>query len=97
MKDIPVIENQAGKSKNLSLMPCSQIVKTNRNCQVLNFSLKYASERDSKVRESKKFSCVRKTLSPLLDASKKRLSVRKRRTKKREILTSSPFKNELKE
>jgi hypothetical protein len=36
-------------------------------------------------------------LSPLPDASKKRLSVRKRRTQRREILTSSPFKNELKE
>jgi len=40
---------------------------------------------------------VLKILSPLPDASKKRLSVRKRRTQKSEILTSSPFKNELKE
>ena len=38
-----------------------------------------------------------KILSPLPEASKKRLSVRKRRTQKSEILTSSPFTNELKE
>jgi len=40
---------------------------------------------------------VLKILSPLPDASKNRLSVRKRRTQKSDILTSSPFKNELKE
>jgi hypothetical protein len=40
---------------------------------------------------------VLKILSPLPDASKKRFSVRKRRTQKSEILMPSPFKNELKE
>jgi hypothetical protein len=38
---------------------------------------------------------VLKILSPLPDASKRRLTVRKRRTQKSQILTSSPYKNEL--
>ncbi|CAB3230990.1 unnamed protein product [Arctia plantaginis] len=40
---------------------------------------------------------VLKVLSPLPDASKKRLTARKRRTQKCEILTSSPYKKELME
>lgn len=36
-------------------------------------------------------------LSPLPDASKKRLTARKRRVQKSEILTSSPYKKELQE
>jgi hypothetical protein len=40
---------------------------------------------------------VLKILSLLAEVSKKRLSVRRRRTQKSETLTSSPFKNELKE
>jgi len=40
---------------------------------------------------------VLKILLPLQYASKKRLSIRKRRTQKSEILMSSPFKNDLKE
>ncbi|KAF2882665.1 hypothetical protein ILUMI_23508 [Ignelater luminosus] len=43
----------------------------------------------------KKVNDALKILSPLPDASNKRLLARKRRTHKSEILTSSPYKNEL--
>jgi len=97
--DIPLIENQAEQSKT---QVCSHAVATENEPEPSTSASALASSKLQKETprssvNTEEVSNVLKILSPLPDASKKRLSVRKRRTLKSEILTSSPFKNELKE
>jgi len=99
LTDIPLIENQAEQS---TTQVCSHAAATENEPEPSTSASALASsklQRDTPRSSvnTEEVSDVLKILSPLPDASKKRLSVRKRRTLKSEILTSSPFKNELKE
>jgi hypothetical protein len=99
LTDIPLTENQAAQS---TTQVCSHAAATENEPEpstsasaLTSSKLQRKTSRSSVNTEE--VSDVLKSLSPLPDASKKRLSVRKRRTLKSEILTSSPFKNELKQ
>jgi hypothetical protein len=99
LTDIPLIENQAEQS---TTKVCSHAAATENKPEPSTSASALASSKlQRKTSRSsvntEEVSIVLKTLSPLPDASKKRLSVRNRRTLKSEILTSSLFKNELKE
>ena len=98
LMDIPLIENQAEQSTQV----CSRAAATENGPEPSTSASALASSKLQRETprssvNTEEVSDVLKILSPLPDASKKRLSVRKRRTLKSEILTSSPFKNELKE
>ena len=97
--DILLIENQAEQS---TTEVCSHATATESEPEPSTSASDLASSKLQ--RETPRYSVnneevgdVLKILSLLPDASKKRLSVRKRRTLKSGILTSSPFKNDLKE
>jgi len=99
LTDIPLIENQAEQS---TTQVCSHAATTENELEASTSASALASSKLQRETprssvNTEEVSDVLKILSPLPDASKKRLSVRKRRTLKSEILTSSPFKNELKE
>jgi hypothetical protein len=99
LTDIPLIENQEEQS---TTQVCSHAAATENEPEPSTSTSALASSKlQRKTSRSsvntEEVSNVLKTLSPLPDASKMRLSVRNRRTLKSEILTSSPFKNELKE
>ena len=99
LTDIPQIENQADQST--TQVCCHAAANENEpepstSASTLASSMLQRETARSSV-NTEEVSDVLKILSPLPEASKKRLSVRKRRTQKSEILMSSPFKNELKE
>ena len=99
LTDIPLIENLGDQST--TQVYCHAVATENEpepptSASILASStLQREIPRPSVNREE--VSDGLKILSPLSDASKKRLSVRKRRAQKSWILTSSPFKNELKD
>jgi len=99
LTDIPLIENQAQQS---TAQVCSHADATVNEPEPSTSASALASSKLQRETprssvNTEEVSGVLKILSALPDASKKRLSIRKRRTLKSEILTSSPFKNELKE
>jgi len=93
LTDIPLIDNQADQST--TQVCCHAAAIENEPEQSTRSTLQRETPRSSVNTEDVRD--VLKILSPLPDASKKRPSVRKRRTQESETLTSSPFKNELKE
>ena len=99
LTDIPLIENQADQST--AQVCCHAAATENEPEQSTSTSTLASSMLQRETPRSsvntEEVRDVLKILSPLPDASKKRLSVRKKRTQESEILTSSPFKNELKE
>jgi len=97
LTDIPLIENQADQS---TTQVCCHAAATENEPEPSTSASTLASStlQRERERETPRFSVnteevsdVLKILSPLSDASKKRLSVRNR-TQKSGILTSSPFK-----
>ncbi|XP_071635524.1 uncharacterized protein [Temnothorax longispinosus] len=96
LTDIPLAEDQANQSttqasshtvpENETELSTSALPETSATLQM---------EIPSTSANVEKVNDMLKILSPLPDASKKRLTVRKRRTQKSQILTSSPYKNEL--
>jgi len=99
LTDIPLTENQADQSTTQVCCHASAIENepelSTSASTLASCTLQRETPRSSVNTEE--VSDVLKILSPLPDTAKKRLSVRKRRSKKSEILTSSPYKNELKE
>ena len=93
LTDIPLIDNQADQSA--TQVCCHAAATENEPEQSTRSTLQRETPRSSVNTEDVRE--VLKILSSLPDASKKRLSVRKRRIQKSEILTSTPFKNKLKE
>ena len=101
MTDIPLIENQADQS---TTQVCYHAAATENEPEPSTSASTLPSSMLQRERETprssintEEISGVLKILSLLAEVSKKRLSVRRRRTQKSETLTSSPFKNELKE
>jgi hypothetical protein len=95
LTNISLIENQADQS-------CSHAAATENEPEPSTSASTLASgtfqgETPRSSVNTEEVSDLLKILSPLPEASKKRLSVRKRRTQKSESLTLLPFKNELKE
>jgi len=99
LTDIPLIENQADQS---TTQVCCHAAATENEPEPSTSASTLASstlqrETPRPSVNTKEVSDTLKILSPFPDASEKRMSVRKRRTQKSEILMSSLFKNELKE
>ena len=98
MTEIPLIENQADQS--ITEVCCHKAPTENEPDPSTSASTLASSTLQRETQRSsvntEEVSDVLKILPPLPEASKKLLSVRKRRTQKSEIFTSSPFKNELK-
>jgi len=99
LTDFPLIENRADQS---TAQICCHAAATENETGPSTSASTLASntlqgETPRSLVNTEEVSDVLKILSPLPEAPKKRLSVRRRRTQKSETLTSSPFKNELKE
>ena len=96
MTDIPLAEEQANQSTTQASSHAVPENETEPSTSALpETSVTPQMEVPSTSANVEQVNDVLKILSPLPDASKRRLTVRKRRTQKSQILTSSPYKNEL--
>jgi hypothetical protein len=91
---IPLLQNQADQSCRHAAATETEPEPSTSASTLPSSAFQRQTPRSSVNAEE--VSDVLKILLPPPEASKKRLSVRKRRTQKSEILTSSPLKNELK-